>query len=280
VIRGGALRPISWQSPIPSAQVKSAILLAGLSAGVPVEVTEPVPSRDHTERMFRAVGLRVSSRGTTVEFEPGATVPPSVWHVPGDPSSAAFLVAAALLGRRGAVAIRGVGVNPTRTGFLAAVSDMGGTIAREGEMEVGGEPVADLVAAPSALSAITVEAESVPAMIDEIPMLACLAARAEGTSVFHGLGELRVKESDRLALLVENLTAIGGTATTEGDTLFVTGSDRRYQGRVRTAGDHRIAMAFAVLDTHKGLRIDAPASADVSFPGFAATLAAARRMVA
>jgi 3-phosphoshikimate 1-carboxyvinyltransferase len=280
VIQGGALRPIAWQSPIPSAQVKSAILLAGVSAAVPVQITEPVASRDHTERMLRAVGLRVTTRGTQVEFEPGPRVPPAEWHVPGDPSSAAFVIAAALLGRGGAVAIRGVGVNPTRIGFLEAVSAMGGRVAQEGQRELSGEPVADLIAAPSHLRAIAVEAESVPAMIDEIPMLACLAARAEGTSVFHGLGELRVKESDRLALLVRNLTAIGATASAEGDTLTVTGSDRPYRGPVHTGGDHRIAMAFAVLDTTNTLHIDEPASADVSFPGFAGTLALARRMVA
>jgi 3-phosphoshikimate 1-carboxyvinyltransferase len=150
----------------------------------------------------------------------------------------------------------------------------------ESPVEVGGEVSADLVVSPGSLRAITVHAEDVPAMIDEIPMLACLAARADGTSAFHGLSELRVKESDRVALLHENLTAIGATARVDGDSLFVTGSDRRYAGRVRTGRDHRIAMAFAVLDAADAFAIDDPGSANVSFPGFRDALTQVRRMVA
>lgn len=279
-IEGGALRPIRWQSPVASAQVKSAILLAGLAAGVPVSVEEPVRSRDHTERMLRGLGIPVTSTGTRVELAPGPPIPPTEWVVPGDPSSAAFLVAAALLGRRGAARILGVGINPTRTGFFEAIGRMGGRCAMESPVEVGGEVSADLVVSPGALRAITVHAEDVPAMIDEIPMLACLAARADGTSAFHGLSELRVKESDRVALLHENLTAIGATARVDGDSLFVTGSDRRYAGRVRTGRDHRIAMAFAVLDAADAFAIDDPDSANVSFPGFRDALTQVRRMVA
>lgn len=279
-IEGGALRPIRWQSPVASAQVKSAILLAGLAAGVPVSVTEPVLSRDHTERMLRGLGLKVTSRATRVDLEPGPPIPPADWTIPGDPSSAAFLVAAALLGRSGAARILGVGINPTRTGFFDAIGRMGGRCEMESPVELGGEPSADLVATPGPLRAITVRAEDVPAMIDEIPILACLAARAAGRSAFHGLSELRVKESDRVALLHENLTAIGARAHVEGDSLFVTGSDRDYAGPVRTGGDHRIAMAFAVLDSADALTIDDPGCANVSFPGFADALSRVRRMVA
>jgi 3-phosphoshikimate 1-carboxyvinyltransferase len=279
-IIGGSLAPLEWHSPVASAQVKGALLLAGVTAGVAVTVSEPTQSRDHTERMLAAFGFRITIDGTTIRFEPTGRVTPFEFTVPGDPSSAAFLAAAAILGRSGAVRIAGIGLNPTRTGFLRVLARMGRPIAEEGVQESGGEPVGDLVVQAGPLRATTVLASEVPALIDEVPILACLAARAEGESRFEGLAELRVKESDRLALLAENLRALGVEASVSGDDLTVVGTDRPLAGRVRTDGDHRIAMAFAVLGAGQPVVIDDPGCADVSFPGFAAAVEAVHQEVA
>lgn len=273
-IIGGSLRPLEWHSPVASAQIKSAILLAGVTGEVPVTIVEPFPSRDHTERMLAAAGYRIETAGGAVRFEPTGELAPFEITIPGDPSSAAFLVAAALLGRGGSVRIAGVGLNPTRTGFLEVLRRMGARIHQDGLSEQSGEPMGDLVVEPGALRATTVVAAEVPSLIDEVPVLACLAARAEGESRFLGLAELRVKESDRLQLLATNLRAIGVVAEVSGDDLIVMGSDRPLQGRVITDGDHRIAMAFAVLGRGNRLTIDDPECAAVSFPGFAESLAA------
>jgi 3-phosphoshikimate 1-carboxyvinyltransferase len=196
--------------------------------------------------------------------------------VPGDPSSAAFLVGAAVLAQEGSLRIAGVGINPTRVGFLEVLRRMGVDVAVEGETSHFGEPVADLVVGPADLRATDVTPGEVPGLIDEIPMLAALASRAEGTTAFRDVGELRVKESDRLGLIAENLRAVGAAAEGAGDDLLVTGGDRPPAGKVRTAGDHRLAMAFAVLGTLPGakVRIDDLACAAVSFPDFPATLRA------
>ena len=169
----------------------------------------------------------------------------------------------------------GVGLNPTRTGFLHVMARMGASIAATDEEAPFGEPIGDLVTRPAALRGVVVEPEEVPGIIDEIPMLACLAARAEGESRFEGVGELRVKESDRLALIVRNLRAVGVEAESQGDDLLVRGRTGPYRGRVVTDGDHRIAMAFAVLGQTRGSRIvvDDPECAAVSFPNFATQLA-------
>jgi 3-phosphoshikimate 1-carboxyvinyltransferase len=165
-------------------------------------------------------------------------------------------------------------VNPTRDGFLRVLERMGARVRRENEREWLGEPVADLVAGPARIRAFTVEAGEIPSLIDEIPMLAVLASRAEGTSTFHNVGELRVKESDRLSLIAKNLQSLGVNAIAEGDDLQVSGTDKPPQGKVISEGDHRIAMAFAVLSKVKGARIliDNPECAEVSFPDFEATL--------
>jgi 3-phosphoshikimate 1-carboxyvinyltransferase len=279
-IIGGRLQGLEWDSPVASAQVKGALLLAGVTAGVPVTIHEPIRSRDHTERILASFGYQLSLTETTVHFEPTGAVAPIEWVIPGDPSSAAFLVAAGLLGRQGAVRIAGVGLNPTRTGFLRVLERMGARVAAEGVRTIAGEPVGDLIASAGKLVATTVSPEEIPSLVDEVPILACLAARAEGESRFCGLAELRVKESDRLALLVENLVAIGVEASAHGDDLIVVGTDRHLRGPVRTAGDHRIAMAFAVLGRGQDLVIDDPECAAVSFPGFASALAAVQREVA
>jgi 3-phosphoshikimate 1-carboxyvinyltransferase len=184
-----------------------------------------------------------------------------------------------VLAESGELRIAGVGLNPTRTGFLDVLGRMGARIARENMAIRFHEPVGDLVAAPSALRATEVTPGEVPGLIDEIPMLAVLASRAEGTSVFRDVGELRVKESDRLGLIAENLRVIGTQAAVRGDDLYVEGGTRPPAGRVRTAGDHRLAMAFAVLGTLPGAKVvvDDMACAAVSFPDFRASLRSIRQ---
>jgi 3-phosphoshikimate 1-carboxyvinyltransferase len=274
-IRGGELRPLCYEMPVSSAQIKSCLLLGGMVGGVEVALREPHGrSRDHTERMLREFGYPVAEQDGWLRFQPGGAIVPFDLQVPGDPSSAAFLVGAAVLAEAGELAITGVGLNPTRTGFLQVLRRMGALVGVE-ELETRvGEPVGDLIVRPSALRATSVTAAEVPALIDEIPILAVLASRAEGTTVFHEVGELRVKESDRLGLIAENLRAVGGRAEVVGDDLHVTGGESPPHGAVRTAGDHRLAMAFKVLGTLPGgrIRIDDLACAAVSFPDFPGTL--------
>jgi 3-phosphoshikimate 1-carboxyvinyltransferase len=274
-IRGGPLRPLRYVMPVSSAQIKSALLLAGVVGEVSVDLREPAGrSRDHTERMLRAFGYAVEERDGWIELRPGGRIAPFDIQVPGDPSSAAFLVGAALLAEAGELCIAGVGVNPTRTGFLAVLGRMGAAVRLEAGDTSFGEPVADLLAGPAALQGTEVVAGEIPGLIDEIPMLAVLASRAAGETIFRDVGELRVKESDRLGLIAANIRAVGGRAEVRGDDLHVEGVEAPPRGRVRTAGDHRIAMAFAVLGTLPGSRIaiDDLACAAVSFPGFPETL--------
>jgi 3-phosphoshikimate 1-carboxyvinyltransferase len=274
-VRGGPLRPLRYAMPVSSAQIKSSLLLAGTVGRVPVALLEPHGrSRDHTERLLRAFGYHVVERDGWIELEPGGRIEAFELQAPGDPSSAAFLVGAAILAQGGELRIAGVGVNPTRIGFLDVLARMGAPVARADSVTHLGEPVADLIAKPATLRATEVLPGEIPGLIDEIPLLAALAARAEGTTSFREVGELRVKESDRLGLLAANLRALGAQAEVNGDDLQVTGSDAPPRGSVRTAGDHRLAMAFAVLGTVPGarIRIDDLACAEVSFPRFAQTL--------
>lgn len=278
-IRGGELRPLRYPMSVASAQVKSALLFAGLTGHVPVAVREggEGTSRDHTERLLGAFGFAVPIREGWIEFDPASgRLEPFSTEIPGDPSSAAFLLAAAMLDRspRRPLRVSGVGVNPTRTGFLDVLRRMGARVETEIQGTVLGEPVGDLVVTPGDLQATEISASEVPGLIDEIPVLAALAARCHGTTTFHQVGELRVKESDRLGLLAANLQALGVEAAAEGDTLRVTGTRNRLAGRIRTADDHRLAMAFGVLGASPGvdLVVDNPTCAGVSFPGFWSTL--------
>lgn len=274
-VRGGPLQSISHHSQVASAQVKSAILLAGLVGGRPVEVFEPLRSRDHTERMLVAAGVSLQEGPTdsgwrvALETPPGA-LPPLDLQVPGDPSSAAFFLAwAALTGAP--LALEGVGVNETRIGFLPVLQRMGARIGVEAEPGVeGGEPVATLVVEGGLLKGTEVGEAEIPALVDEIPILAMVAARSEGVTRITGAGELRVKESDRIRALVDNLRAIGATVEELPDGLVVEGSDRPLRGRVRTHHDHRIAMAFGVLGALPGneIVVEDASVVDVSFPGF------------
>ena len=278
-IRGGKLTGLRYEMPVSSAQIKGALLLAGLAGNVPVAVREPQGrSRDHSERLLRAFGFEVEERDGWIEFAPTGRVVPFEMQVPGDPSSAAFPVGAAILAEGGDLRLTGVCVNPTRIGFLTVLRRMGGTVDVENLEVQFGEPVADLLVRPAALRATEVHPQEIPALIDEIPLLAALATQAEGITVFRDVGELRVKESDRLGLIAENIRALGRRAEIQGDDLHVQGGGAPPRGRVKTEGDHRLAMAFAVLGTLPGARvaIDDLACAAVSFPNFPAMLKAIR----
>jgi 3-phosphoshikimate 1-carboxyvinyltransferase len=276
-VSGANLRPLRYQMPVSSAQIKSALLLAGLAAGVEVALHEPGgKSRDHTERLLQAFGYLIEDTGGWVTFRPTGSIRPFEIEVPGDPSSAAFLVGAGILAERGELRIAGVGINPTRTGFMRVLERMGAKMQIDNQSNRFGEPVGDLIVRPASLRSTEVAAEEIPGLIDEIPLLAALASRATGTTTFRQVGELRVKESDRLGLIAENLRALGTEAEVQGDDLLVSGGESAPRGRVRTAGDHRLAMAFAVLGTLRGARvsIDDLACSAVSFPRFPETLRA------
>lgn len=279
-VRGGRLLPLKHEMPVSSAQIKGCLLLAGVAGAVPVSLREPYGrSRDHTERLLRAFGYQVEEDGDWVHFEPTGRLTPFEMQIPGDPSSAVFPVAAAVLAQAGEVRISGVCLNPTRTGFLRVLERMGATVEVDNLEIQFDEPVGDLVARPAKLRATDVAPGEIPALIDEIPMLAAMATRAEGTTVFREVGELRVKESDRLSQLAANIRAVRGQAEVHGDDLHVTGTPAPPRGRVITQGDHRIAMAFTVLGTLPGaeVRVDNLACAAVSFPGFPTMLRRLRR---
>lgn len=264
------LHELVWRTEVPSAQVKSALLLAGLMAGVRVAVDEPIATRDHTERMLRAAGVDVHRDGTAIVLEPTDRIAIDVLEIPGDCSSAAFLLGLALLGGSPPLALQDVGVNPGRIGAIEVLRRMGAPIRFESERSFGEEPVATIVVESSALRGITIGGAMIPALIDELPLLACVAARAEGETVVTGAGELRVKESDRIRAVVENLRAVGAEAEELPDGFVVRGSDRPLRGMVRTHGDHRIAMAFGVLGALKGnaITLDDPSCVAVSWPTF------------
>jgi len=269
---------------VPSAQVKSAVLLAGLNTPGVTSVIENEATRDHTERMLRHFGatIRVDSepgggRRISLEGQPELKAAPII--VPGDPSSAAFPLVAALLVPGSEITIENVGLNPSRTGLLTSLVEMGADIEFENRREAGGEPVADLLVRAGTLAGIEVPPARAPSMIDEYPILAVAAAFATGRTVMRGLAELRVKESDRLAAIAEGLAACGARVEVEGDTLTVEGAGGPPAGGTRIAArlDHRIAMSFLVmgLAARAPVAIDDAATIDTSFPGFAALMTGA-----
>lgn len=273
--------PMVYESPVASAQIKSAVLLAGLQARGATTVIEPAASRDHTERMLRHFGAEVDNQmntdgsvRVTVQGQPELTGQALV--VPGDPSSAAFLVVAALITPDSEVMLENVGLNPHRTGLFETLKEMGAQIEVLNEREEAGEPVGDLLVRSSALKGVTVPAARVPSMIDEFPILAVAAACAESVTRMEGLGELRVKESDRLTAVADGLVACGVTVSIEGDDLIVTGAPGAIKGdaTVQVHLDHRIAMSFLVL----GLAAQNPVCVDdgraiaTSYPDFVAQM--------
>ena len=279
-IRGGTLRGLTYTSPVASAQVKSALLFAGLTGQVPVTIREPYRSRDHTERLFAHLGLGIHERDGAIVFEPShrSNIPAFQLSVPGDPSSAAFLVAAAVLADKGELIIENVGVNPTRTGFVVVLERMGAHVERVNLRDAGGEPVADLVVRPANLRGTEVTAAEIPTLVDEVPILAVLASRAGGTTMFREVGELRVKESNRLELIAANLRAVGVKAEVHGNDLHIEGTETAPRGKVDTAKDHRLAMAFAVLGTVDGAKVTLSErkSVAISYPNFFRSAAHAR----
>lgn len=278
VVRGGALKDLVWHSEVASAQVKSAILLAGVVGGVRTTVDEPEPTRDHTERMLGARGIDIVRHGTLIELAPAHDCLRSLdTVVPGDPSSAAFFAALAALADEGALSLTDVCVNETRTGFLETLRRMGGTVEFARDRLSGGEWISPVVVRPpsGALRGVEVGADIVPSMIDELPLLACLASRAEGETVITGAAELRVKESDRIAAVVANLRAIGAEASELEDGMRIVGSPSPLRGSIVTHGDHRLAMSFGVLGALPGndITIDDRDCVAVSYPGFWSDLA-------
>lgn len=270
-VHGAALRGLTWHMDTASAQVKSAILLAGLVGDVPVEVHEVAPTRDHTERMFLGRGVDVRVEGTVVTLLPTARLDAADQLVPADPSSATFFAALAAMADAGELALDDVCINPTRAGAFGVLRRMGARVTYESVRTEGGEQVARVVVAPAALRGVEIGGAEVPSLVDELPVLACLAACADGETRVSGAEELRVKESDRIKAIVDNLRAVGAEAEELADGFIVRGTGRRpFDGSVTTHGDHRIAMAFGVLGAIPGsaISVDDPSCAAVSFPTF------------
>jgi cyclohexadieny/prephenate dehydrogenase / 3-phosphoshikimate 1-carboxyvinyltransferase len=270
-IRGTPLRAIDYALPVASAQVKSAVLLAGLQAKGRTSVTEPAPTRDHTERMLRAFGVNISQQGATASIEGGQTLRAAAIQVPADFSSAAFFMVAGALAAEKPLLLRNVGVNPTRTGLLTLLQQMGADIKlhpRRGP--VGGEPIADIEIRKSRLRGITVSEDLVPLSIDEFPVFFIAAACAEGETLVTGAEELRVKETDRLAAMADGLTVLGVQNKLHPDGLWIRGGSGFTGGTVDSRGDHRIAMSFAVagLRARGEIEILDIANVATSFPGF------------
>ena len=270
--------PITYRLPVASAQVKSAVLLAALNTPGITTVIEPVPTRDHSERMLRGFGAQLevetdSAGVRTIRLQGEAELRPQTLEVPGDPSSAAFFLVAALVVPGSELTIENVGLNPTRAGLVEVLRQMGGDITAVNAREVGGEPVADLVVRHSALRGITVDPALAPSMIDEFPALFVAAALAEGTTVTTGLDELRVKESDRIAAMAAALTAAGARVQETADGLTIHGSGGEPLsggGPITTHLDHRIAMSMAIagLASRAGVEVDDTRPIATSFPQF------------
>ena len=278
-VHGVDLRSIDWDTGGASAQVKTAILLAGLVAAVEVRVTEKSLSRDHTERMLRAMGADVENDGNQVCLRPTRRLAPLEINVPGDPSSAAFFVALASLATAGDLTLTDVCLNPTRTGFFQALRRMGASVDEEKTMTSAGEEIGTVRVKPARLRSTRITAEQVPAIIDELPLLACVAVGAGVELEITGAAELRVKESDRISAVVQNLRAVGADADELPDGLRIRPGRRELAGSIDPRHDHRIAMAFGILSAASGNRIIVtdPRCVAVSYPDFWTDL---RRVVA
>jgi 3-phosphoshikimate 1-carboxyvinyltransferase len=278
-LKGGNLQAIAYAPPEPSAQVKSAILLAALRAAGETRVLEAVPTRDHTERMLRGFGARVTvtdeTEGRVVRLQGGQTLQGQSILVPGDPSSAAFPLVAALITPDSEVAVEGVLLNPLRTGLFQTLVEMGADLTIVNERNEGGERVGDITARSSKLTGVVVPPERAASMIDEYPILAIAAAFAHGPTILRGIGELRVKESDRIALVAQGLSACGVAVEEEPEGLIIVGTEganHEVAGgvQVATRGDHRIAMSFLVLGlaAQTAVGVDEAGMIATSFPGF------------
>ena len=276
-IKGGGLKGVRYELPVASAQVKSAILIAGLFAKGDTTVVEPVRTRDHTELMLRAMGMEVRMQGREVTVTGGTQLRGGHISVPGDCSSAAYLAAAATCLPDSEVYLPVTGVNPTRTGFLELLKEMGAEISIESVHEMSGERVADVIVrtAPNGLQAVTLDdPATVVACIDELPILAVAASQAHGETTVRGAAELRVKESDRIAAIVENMSAMGADINELEDGFQVRGPSRLHGAPVSPRGDHRIAMAMTIagLLADGDTTIDDASVVEISYPSFFADL--------
>lgn len=273
-IVGGSLRPISYTLPMASAQVKSAILLAGLYAQGETSVREPAPTRDHTERMLRLQGKRVESVDGLITISGGEELAPFDIEVPGDISSAAFFLVAALVCPGSKVEVKNVGINPTRTGIIDVLQSMGANITCTDVRDEGQEPVANIRVQCDRLGSIEIGGETIPRVIDELPILAVAATQAVGRTVVRNAGELRVKETDRIGAIVQELSKMGATIEEREDGFIIEGPTPLRGARCDSHGDHRIAMAMVVagLVAEGKTMIDDADCVDVSFPGFIGTL--------
>ena len=269
-VHGGHLSPITWNTRAASGQTKSCILLAGLVAGVHVSVIEVRKSRDHTERMLTSLGVPMTVDDVSASLSPVDYLSPLELVVPGDPSSAAYMIAIGVLQKEGEVRIPDVCMNATRIGFIKTIVEMGGDIEIIDRKAVAGDEVATIVVRPSTLHDARVGGDRIPSMIDELPLLACVAAGAGVSLEVHDAHELRVKESDRIATVVNNLTRVGAAATELPDGFIVAGGRKPLSGKVTTEGDHRIAMSFGVLGALPGnsIEIDDRNCVVVSYPRF------------
>jgi 3-phosphoshikimate 1-carboxyvinyltransferase len=273
-VEGAPLDGIEYELPVASAQVKSCLLFAGLLARNETKIVEPLPTRDHSERMLAAAGAELRRGDGWVAIAPAERLEPSSITVPADFSSAAFLLLAGLLVEGSEVVVGGVGLNPTRTGLLAILERMGGELEVREEGQVGGEPMGTIRARPAALHGTEVGGAEVPLAIDELPLVALAACFAEGTTTIRDAAELRHKESDRIATVAEALRALGGSVEVTGDGMRIEGAGRLRGGPLDSHGDHRIAMLGAVagLASIEGVDVAGMAAAVVSYPGFEADL--------
>ena len=247
IIHGGKLHGISYNSPVASAQVKSAILLAGLYADGETSVTEPALSRNHTELMFESFGIDIKSEGTTATVKPATHLYAQHIHVPGDISSAAYFIAAGLITPNSEITIRNVGINPTRDGILDVCRMMGADIKLSNIKDDIGEPVADITVSTASLHGCVIEGDIIPKLIDEIPIIAIMAAFAEGKTVIRDAAELKVKESNRIDVMVRNLSAMGVDIEGTDDGMIINGGKPLHGATIDSRLDHRIAMSFAIV---------------------------------
>ena len=269
-ISGTPLKGIHYKTPVASAQVKSCILFAGMYADGATTVTEPVLSRDHSERMLEHFGARLTREGTAVTIQPEPQLAAREIPVPGDISSAAYFIAAATLVPHSEILIRNVGINPTRSGMLEVCRAMGADIQYLNERDDSGEPTADLLVRSSSLKGTVIEGAIIPALIDELPVLAVMAAFAKGETIIRNAEELKVKESDRIAVMVENLSAMGADITGTPDGMIIRGGPALHGAEIHTYKDHRIAMSFAVaaLAAEGTTHIEDADCVNISYPDF------------
>ena len=274
IISPSTLHGIHYNSPVASAQVKSCILLAGLYADGETSVTEPALSRDHTERMLRAFGADISTNQLTASIKPNPTLTGQEIKVSGDISSAAYFLAAGLIVPNSEITLRNVNINPTRAGIITVIKDMGGKIEFSNERRVSGEPVADLTVSSSSLHGTVIEGDIIPTLIDEIPIIAVLAAFASGKTIIRDAAELKVKESNRIDTVCQNLSLMGADISPTEDGMIIRGGNCLHGAFIKTHADHRIAMSFTIagLAADSDLTLDHPECVSISYPSFYDTI--------